>query len=210
MKSPTHLNHYRWLCSQGRALRHTHTDGSCAWIHHGCVHAHAHTHTHAHSIHMHVPVCLFPPPVLPQSALKHAPLPRIPGQPEAKVQDRGWGGSSKGEQCSLPTLTGGVLPLSGTLMGAATRWICFLSHLVFLGLLCSSISRENSLARGGGFGTPSGGLAFGKLCLNYLERKTEVMEVAMWCGHGRGPPSPPWCTYSDCDQFCFNRLILWF
>ena len=92
MKSPTHLNHYRWLCSQGRALRHTHTDGSCAWIHHGCVHARAHTHTHAHSIHMHVPVCLFPPPVLPQSALKHAPLPRIPGQPEAKVQDRDWGG----------------------------------------------------------------------------------------------------------------------
>ena len=170
----------------------------------------AHTHTHAHSIHMHVPVCLFPPPVLPQSALKHAPLPRIPGQPEAKVQDRDWGGSSKGEQCSLPTLTGGVLPLSGTLIGAATRWICFLSHLMFLGLLCSSISRENSLARGGGFGTPSGGLAFGKLCLNYLERKTEVKEVAMWCGHGRGPPSPPWCTYSDCDQFCFNRLVLWF
>ena len=131
-----------WMC----ACTHTHA------------HTHTHTHTHAHSPDMHVPVCLFPPPVLPQSALKHAPLPRLPGQLEAKVPDRGWGGSSKVEQCCQLMLTGGVLPQSGTLMGAATRWTCFLSHFVFLGLLCSSISRENSLAKGGGFRNPSGDL----------------------------------------------------
>ena len=56
---------------------------------------------------------------------------------------------------------------------------------------------------------PLWGLAFGELWLNYLERKTEVEEVVMCCGHGRGPPSPSWCTYSDGDQLCFNRLILW-
>ena len=43
MESPTHLNHFMWLCRWGRALRNTPTDGSCAWIHRGCVRAHTHT-----------------------------------------------------------------------------------------------------------------------------------------------------------------------
>ena len=51
--------------------------------------------TQAHSAHMRVPVCLFPPPVLPPSALKHAPRPRLPGQLEPKVSDGGWGGGAK-------------------------------------------------------------------------------------------------------------------
>ena len=47
---------------------------------------------HAHSPHTHVPGCLSPPPALPPSALKHGPRPRLPGQPEPKVPDGGWGG----------------------------------------------------------------------------------------------------------------------
>ena len=87
-------------------------------------------------------------------------------------------------------LTGGVLPQSGTLMVAATRWPCFLSHVVFLGLLWSSTSRENSLARGGGFRTSLWGLAFGEHWLNHFERKTEVEEVLMVVWVWRWPPFP--------------------
>ena len=107
---PTHLNHHRWLCSQGRALRNTATDGSGAGTHRGCVRAC-----------VRVPVCLFPPPPLPPSALRHAPRPRLPGQPEPKVPDGGWGGGcqGRGTQCCPPTPTGGVAPRSGTLTGAA-------------------------------------------------------------------------------------------
>lgn len=39
-----------------------------------------------------VPVCVFPAPPLPPSALRHAPRPRLPGQPEPEVPDGGWGG----------------------------------------------------------------------------------------------------------------------
>lgn len=117
---PTPLNHYRWLCRRGRALRNTPTDGSRAWVPGGRVRV------HAHSPHTHVPGCLSPPPALPPSALKHGPRPRLPGQPEPKVPDGGWGGGAKGEPCGPPTPTGGVLPRSGTLMGAATTQPCFL------------------------------------------------------------------------------------
>ena len=73
--------------------------------------------THMHTLRTHA--CLFPPLVLLPSALKHAPRPRLPGQLEPIVPDGGWGGGAKGTQCCLPTPTGGVVPRSGTLMGAA-------------------------------------------------------------------------------------------
>ena len=96
----------------------------------------AHVRTRAHSTHIHVSVYLFPTPVLPRSALKHAPQPRLPGQAEVKVPNGDWrplpshkGGTvlpihadwavTKGEQCCPSTLTGDMVPLPGTLMGAA-------------------------------------------------------------------------------------------
>ena len=90
-----------WLCSQGRALRNTATDGSGACIHRGCVPARVCA--RAPSTPMRVPVCLFPPPPLPPSVLKHAPRPKLLGQLEPKVPDRGWGGCAKGDPV-LPTL----------------------------------------------------------------------------------------------------------
>lgn len=134
-----------------------------------------HTRTHAHSAHMHAPVCLLVPPVLPQSALKHAPRPRLPGQPEAKVPDGDWGEGAKGEECCPSTPPGGMVALSGSLMGDAARWPCFLPPWCFR---WSSTSRENSLSRGGGFGTPSEGLPFAERWGTYLEWKTEVEEVS--------------------------------
>ena len=47
----------------------------------------ANVRTRPHSPHMPVAVCLLPPPVLPPSALKHAPRPRLPGQLEPKFHD---------------------------------------------------------------------------------------------------------------------------
>ena len=82
-----------------------------------------------------------------------------------------------GEPCGPPTPTGGVLPRSGTLMGAATTQPCFLLLLTPLPLppnppppppWCFWASRAHPPAEsilwqeGGGFGTPSGGLAFGE------------------------------------------------
>ena len=100
-ESSAHLNHHRWLCSQGRALRNTATGGSGAGIHHGCLRA------CTHSTHVRVPVCLFPPPVLPPSALKHAPRPRLVGQREPKFPNGGWGGCAKGDPV-LPALANWV------------------------------------------------------------------------------------------------------
>lgn len=159
------------LCRRGRALRNTPTDGSRAWVPGGRVRV------HAHSPHTHVPGCLSPPPALPPSALKHGPRPRLPGQPEPKVPDGGWGGGAKGEPCGPPTPTGGVLPRPGTLMGAATTQPCFLLLLTPLPPppnppppppWCFWASRAHPPAEsilwqeGEGFGTPSGGLAFGE------------------------------------------------
>ena len=75
--------------------------------------------TQAHCAHMRVPMFLFPPPVLLPSALKHAPQPRLPGQPEPKFHDEGWGWGAKGAQYCLPMPTVGIVPRSGTLMEAA-------------------------------------------------------------------------------------------
>ena len=61
--------------------------------------------------------------------------------------------------------------------GGCNQMALFPPSLVFLSLGCSSISRENSPSRGGGFGTPSGGLAFADRWVTYLEWKTEVEEV---------------------------------
>lgn len=175
--SPTPLNHYRWLCRRGRALRNTPTDGSRAWVHRGRVRVHAHTRT--------LPTRACPCVSLPSSGLA-AECPEsvllgqgCPGSRSLRFPTRAGEGGAKGEHCCPPTPAGAVLPRSGTLMGAATTEPCFLltfpllphthtpppaspAPLVFLGLPCSSTSRENSLARGGGFGTPSGGLAFGE------------------------------------------------
>ena len=74
---------------------------------------------HTHSTHMHVPVCLFSPPVLPPSALKHAPRPRLPGQSEPKVPDGGWGGSAKGDPVLPAYADWGPHAPTGTLMGEA-------------------------------------------------------------------------------------------
>ena len=71
-----------------------------------------HTDTHAHSAHVHVHVCLFPPPVL-RSALKHAPQPRLSGQPEAKVPDGGWGGVQRGNCAASQCLLGVCCPYLG-------------------------------------------------------------------------------------------------
>ena len=100
-ESPVHLNHHRWLCSQGRALRNTATGGSGVGIHRGCLR------TCTHSTHVRVPVCLFPPPVLLPSALKYAPRPRLLGQREPKFPDGGWGGCAKGDPV-LPALANWV------------------------------------------------------------------------------------------------------
>ena len=140
-----------------------------------------------------VPVCVFPPPPLPPSALRHAPRPRLPGQPEPEVPDGGWGGGcqGRGTQCCPPTRTGGVAPRSGTLTGAAaTGQPCFLlfpappphltpahptpAPLVFLGLPWPPTGRGTSLARGEGSGPLLGDWLSGERWLSYLERKAEV------------------------------------
>lgn len=62
--------------------------------------------------------------------------------------------------------------------GGRNQMALFPPSLVFLSLWWSSTSRENSLSRGGGFGTLSGGLAFAERWVTYLEWKTEVEEVS--------------------------------
>ena len=123
-----------------------------------CVHAH-----------VPVPVCLLPL-VLPPSALKHAPQPRLPGSQSLKFLTGAGEGVQRGTQCCPPTPTGGVVPQSWTVMGGSSNQIALfplLPHapptprpapLFFLGVLWSSTSREISLARGRGLGTPLGDL----------------------------------------------------
>ena len=114
----------------------------------------------------------------------------------------------------------------GTVLPAHADWGCvapiwdtggdsnlkalFPPPLVLLGFPWLSTSRENSLERGGGFRTTSGGLAFGERWVNNLERKTGQGGGDRRLGVDVGPPSPSWCTYSDGDQLCFNHLVLWF
>lgn len=122
--SPTPLNHYRWLCRRGRALRNTPTDGSRAWVHRGRVRVHAHTRT--------LPTRACPCVSLPSSGLA-AECPEsvllgqgCPGSRSLRFPTRAGEGGAKGEHCCPPTPAGAVLPRSGTLMGAATTEPCFL------------------------------------------------------------------------------------
>lgn len=124
-----------------------------------------------------VPVCVFPAPPLPPSALRHAPRPRLPGQPEPEVPDGGWGGGcqGRGTQCCPPTRTGGVAPRPGTLTGAAaTGQPCFLLFPApppqltppqppwFFWASRGHPPAEGTLWQEGGFGAPPGGLAIGR------------------------------------------------
>ena len=137
-----------------------------------------HTCTQANSTQMHVHVCLLPPLVLPWSVLKHAPRPRLPGQPEANVPAGGWGGGAKGNGAACPHQLGAWSPIWVT-DRRKNQMALFPPSLLFLGLRWSSTSRENTLARGAGFRAPSGRLAFAEHWVNYLERKTEDKEVVM-------------------------------
>ena len=87
----------------------------------------------------------------------------------------------------------------------------FPPSLVFLSLRWSSISRENSLSRGGCFGTPSGGLAFAERWVTYLEWKTEVEEVSTVAWPLTLVPLPRlWGIFAAGDRLCFNSLLRWF
>lgn len=137
-----------------------------------------------------VPVCVFPAPPLPPSALRHAPRPRLPGQPEPEVPDGGWGGGvpRKGDPV-LPAHAdwGRRAPTWDTDGGGSNRTALFPplpraatpahptpAPLVFLGLPWPPTGRGNSLARGEGSGPLLGDSLSGERWLSYLERKTEV------------------------------------
>lgn len=124
------------------------------------------------------------------SALRHAPRPRLPGQPEPEVPDGGWGGGvpRKGDPV-LPAHAdwGRRAPTWDTDGGGSNRTALFPplpraatpahptpAPLVFLGLPWPPTGRGNSLARGEGSGPLLGDSLSGERWLSYLERKTEV------------------------------------
>ena len=120
----------------------------------------------------------------------------------------------------------GVGRKGGTVLPANAYWACvapiwdtdgdsnlkalFPPPLVLLGFPSLSASKKNSLERGGGFRTTSGGLAFGECWVNNLERNTGQGGGDRCLGVDIGPPSPSWCTYSDGNQLGFNHLLCWF
>lgn len=128
-----------------------------------------------------VPVCVFPPPPLPPSALRHAPRPRLPGQPEPEVPDGGWGGGvpRKGDPV-LPAHAdwGRRAPTWDTDGGGSHRTALLPplpraatpphpssphpSPLGFSGPPVATHRQRELSGKRGGFGAPPGGLAIGR------------------------------------------------
>ena len=122
MESPTetdlgtHLNHFQVAMQLVHCPKeYTHRLITCLYP--SWMPACTHVRTHAHSTHIHVSVCLFPTPVLPRSALSQGCLGRRRLKFPTGTRDPS--PVTKGEQCCPSTLTGDMVPLSGTLMGAA-------------------------------------------------------------------------------------------